>query len=379
MTPRLHSKTDFDLTADQKRLVWRLRLDGPTSRSDLALRLNMHGASITRLARELIMLGCVDEEESASAGRGRPAVPLKLSGRVGYSVGAMAHPGWLEIVLVDFAGKVLARRQEAFNSPDPRAFIERVDACMRDLALNSDVIRSRLLGLGVAIPGATTTQSPDHRWTVKWLEGWRHVEHPGFFEQVLGLPVWVENEATLAGLADYYESGLMKRCRSAISLFVGHGVGGSIISQRHIAPGEYGNAGDLGRLYPALDKPRPSGIDLLRDINAAGGSMASLLDIEAGLERHADVIRAWVERASRQLIPLAASGAAWLDPGAIILSGSLPTPILAALCDRISQAEWIFGLTPMPRPTFYATELGSWATPIGAATLPLHAIMRLGG
>jgi predicted NBD/HSP70 family sugar kinase len=289
----------------------------------------------------------------------------------------MAHPGWLELVLVDFAGAVLARHKEPFNSPDPRVFIELVNVRLRELANRTNLMRSRFLGLGVAIAGVVTKVSAAHRSTVKWLEGWRNVEHPRFFEDVLGVPVWVENESTLAGLADFYESGLMKHCSSAIALFVGHGVGGSIISRRQVLSGEYGNAGDLGRLFPSLELPRPSGIDLLKQLNAAGGELASLLDVEACLTSHADVIDAWIERASSQLLTLAASGAAWFDPGAIIISGSLPLPILSAIGGRIRHAEWIFGLTPMPRPCFYVTTLGSWATPIGAAMLPIHDAISL--
>lgn len=372
-------KSDITLTSDQKRIVWHLRSHGPAARSELAEHLDMHNASVTRLARELMMLGCVDEQEGQMIGRGRPIVPLTLSGRAGYSAGAMAHPGWLELVLVDFTGTVLVRHQEPFNSPDPRAFIELVGSRLRGLAVEHNLIRSRFLGLGVAIAGAVTDAGLSRRWTVRWLEGWREVDHPQFFEDIIGVPVWVENESTLAGLADFYDSGLIRTCSSAISLFVGHGVGGSIIIRRDILNGEYGNAGDLGRLFPSLDKPRPSGIDLLNEINAAGGNLVSLLQIEEVLERHSGVIATWVARASDQLLTLAASGAAWLDPGAIIMTGSLPHSILAALGERIAAATWIFGVTPMPRPLFYVSRLGSWATPIGAAMLPINDILAIDG
>lgn len=368
-------KADVVLSSDQKRIVWHIKTHGPASRSALALDLDMHNASVTRLARELLMLGCLDEQDGQPPTRGRPVVPLTISGRVGYSAGAMAHPGWLELVLVDFSGTVLARHHEPFSSSDPRVFIERIGLCLKELALATNVMRSRFLGLGVAIAGPVMAVKSSRRWTVKWLEGWREVDHPTFFEDVLGVPVWVENEATLAGLADFYDSGLISQCSSAISLFVGHGVGGSIILHRDVLSGEYGNSGDLGRLFPALDRPRPSGIDLVREINAAGGKLQSLLDVEASLETHADVIAAWVKRASDQVLPLVASGGAWLDPGAIMISGSLPLPILEAIGARIRDADWIFGLTPMPRPTFFVTKLGSWATPIGAAMLPIHEMI----
>lgn len=372
-------KADILLTSDQKRIVWHIKTHGPMARSRIADELDMHNASVTKLSRELLMLGCLDEQGGQLAGRGRPSVPLAVSGRAGYSAGAMAHPGWLELVLVDFAGTVLARHSEPFDSPNPRVFIDLVGLRLRELSVANDVMRSRFMGLGIAVAGNVADVQPSRRWTVKWLEGWRDVEYPDFFEDALGYPVWVENESTLAGLADFYDCGLMRDHSSAISVFVGHGVGGSVIYRRDIVSGEYGNAGDIGRLFPELEKPRPSGIDLVRDINSAGGRLNSLYDVRTCLETHGEVIDAWVERAADQLLTLARSGAAWVDPGAILITGSIPQPILEKIGDRLRTAEWIFGSAPMPHPSFYVTKLGSWAIPIGAAMLPVHDMIVIHG
>ena len=40
--------------------------------------------------------------------RGRPMVPLTVSGQGGWVIGAAPHPGWLELVIVDFRGRALA-------------------------------------------------------------------------------------------------------------------------------------------------------------------------------------------------------------------------------------------------------------------------------
>lgn len=368
-------KQDIALSTDQKRIVWHIRTTGPASRSKLAMDLGMHNASITRLSRELIILGCLEELDDHIVGRGRPSVPLTLSGRAGYSAGAIAHPGWMELVLLDFSGKVLAKHSEPFNSPNPRDFAELVDVRLKELSSATEIMRLKFLGLGIAIPG--NAADPASYWTVQWLEGWRDIQYPEFFEDNLGFPVWVENESTLAGLADFYDNDLMLSHSSAISVFVGHGVGGSIIYRHNIISGEYGNTGDIGRLFPAMAEPRPSGIDLVRDINAAGGKLQSLFEVTACLQTHKDVIDNWIARASKQMLSLVESGAAWVDPGAIVITGSIPVPILEAIAEEMRQAKWIFGTAPKPTPTIYATRLGSWAMPIGAAMLPIHDAMLI--
>ena len=359
---------------DQKRVIWHLRAQGPLSRTDLAHRLEIHGGAMTRLTRELIALGVLEEQEQGNDGRrGRPTVPLTISGSAGYSAGATLHPGWLELVLVDFSGTVVARDVQSFASDDPREFMKEIERRLRALALNANMTLSRFLGLGVAVPGPPVAAS-SRRHTVEWLKGWRNRDCAEEFATYLGIPVWVENDATLAGLAEYYSSGLLHLRRSAIVFFIGHGVGGGVILEREFLRGEFGNSGDVGQLFP-LHAPRPSGIDLLGELQAAGADIRSLLEIEPCMSRHTDVIEAWVERAGRQLEEAGRSGVAWLDPGAVILSGALPQAILSALGDRLCRAEWLAADSWLQRPTFHVSRLGSWAAAIGAALLPIHQIM----
>ncbi|MGK9797762.1 hypothetical protein O6250_23685, partial [Salmonella enterica subsp. enterica] len=86
----------------------------------------------------------------------------------------------------------------------------------------------------------------------------------------------------------------------ALLLYVGHGVGGGVIHRRDVMRGEFGNAGDIGRLF-RMDAPRPSGIDLLATLREAGAGIPSLFELEACLDTHAGIISAWAERAGNQL------------------------------------------------------------------------------
>ncbi|KAF1013420.1 MAG: Protein mlc [Stenotrophomonas maltophilia] len=321
----------INLDTDHKRIVWLLRTLGPTPRIAIAQQLGMHNGVLTRLTRELLMLGVVEERDAQSAGlRGRPSVPLALSGAAGYAAGATVHPGWLEIALVDFAGHIVSRDVMAFDSPDPHAFVTAVDQRLRVLATRSGLMRSHFLGLGVAVPGPAVQTGPSRRHTVDWLHGWREIDNDRFYEEHLGCPVWVENDATLAALAEYYDSGLIASCTSALLLYLGHGVGGGVIHRRDVMRGEFGNAGDIGRLF-RMDTARPSGIDLLATLRAAGADIRSLFEVEQYLDSHAGVVAAWAARAGEQLGHAANTGVAWLDPGSVILSGSLPQRVLAAV------------------------------------------------
>jgi predicted NBD/HSP70 family sugar kinase len=363
------------LTGDQKRIVWHLRASGPQSRSDIAAHLDTNNATMTKLSRDLIDLGVIEElppEPGREQGRGRPSVPLRVSPAAGYAAGATVHPGWLEIMLVDFAGSEIAHVVKPFESPDPRAFAKAVEAELTALVAANFLMRSRFLGLGIAAAGPVVRGDMSRRRTVDWLHGWREIDQNYFFADYLGMAVWTENDGTLAALGEYYHSGLIQRCQSAIAFFIGHGVAGGVVSGRDILRGEFGNAGEIGKQF-ASAAPRPSGIDLMKCLRAAGAEIDSLLQVEACLVTHRPIIDAWINRAGSQLASAANAGIAWLDAGAIIVSGALPLPVLAGLTARIAEGDWATGHSHLSKPELYTSQLGSKACVLGAALMPIHA------
>lgn len=361
------------LTDQQRRILWHLRINGPTSRAEIATQLSIHAGPMTRLSRELIALGLLEEREQIPAERGRPSIPLAISGDGGYAAGATVHPGWFEIVLVDFAGTVIARESEPFASADPRAFAQAIDARLRSIAGERTLMQTRFLGLGLAVPGPVSKRSAKRRRAVEWLRGWQEVDLPDFFADFLGIPVFVENEATCAGLAEFYDSGLIRLCDTAIVFFLGHGVGAGVISHRDVFRGEHGNAGEIGGFFP-LDQPRPSAIDLLKCLRAAGAEIQTLNEIDQVLGSHADVVAAWVDRAGDQIWTAIDAGVGWVDPGAVVLSGGLPQPILQALGARITRGALAIEYALQPDVRFHVSRLGSWAAAIGGALMPIHQI-----
>ncbi|MGR6331246.1 ROK family protein [Sphingomonas sp. XXL09] len=361
------------LSEAAKRLLLELRTGGPASRSRIAARLDIGHATVTRLSRELITLGLIAEQEEPATrtGRGRPMVPLVLSGEGGYAVGATVHPGWAEIVALDCAGRLLAREEVPFDDPDPRAFARLLEAQLRAIAGRPGILPYRFLGLGIASTGYVVDAAADRRWTVEWVAGWRDVPQARFFSDALGLPVWVENDGTVAALAEYYRPAIITRYRDILVFFLGHGLGGGVIADRRLVRGEHGNAGEVGRLFldPAA---RPSGLDLLHTLRRAGIAIHSLSDLPALLDDHAPLFAGWMDRVAGQLRYGIEAGAAWLDPGAVVISGTLPDALLTGLAERLRG--WTTPGYHGAAPAIHASPLGSTAVAIGAAMLPIHAL-----
>lgn len=365
----MHPRPEIQLAEDHKRLLRLLRGDAPRSRIELSRLLDINNGVVTRLSRELISLGLVREAEAQAGARGRPSLPLHLRPDGAYAVGAATHPGWIDVCIVDFAGEPLAQKSLRWDEGEPESFAEmlarEVDAIIAPLRLR----HSRCLGFGVSIPGfALGPQARRH--TVERMRSWRDRDLSRVLGEALGGPTWIENDANAAAIAEYYDLGGAKGS-SMLALFLGHGVGGGCIAQGRLFTGEFGNAGEIGIFYP-LDQPRPSAVDLVEALQAAGDEMVDLFNLASRLDRHAEIVDAWIDRAARQLELAVLSGIGWFDPATIVLSGSLPARVLAPLAEKLNSVAWAEKLGARTVPAIRASRLQGRAAAIGAAFLPIH-------
>lgn len=366
------------LSDAQRRVVQHLRIHGPTARVYLAQALDINAATLTRLTQQLAAMGLIEENGASPVSvRGRPTIPVAISGHGGWSVGATLHPGWLELIVIDFRGDVLFADSQPFVETDPRAFARTLDERLRALAAERGFMRGRFLGLGVAVAGYALDGDRNRRRVVDWIAPWNDIPLQTVLGDVLDMPVWIENDAAAAALAEYYRPHIMSRHRSVLVFFLGHGVGGGLIAERDLFAGEFHNAGEVGRLFPG-DHDRPSGINLLETLRKAGATVTSLTDLDGLMDSHAAVFDAWIESAADQLTTAVQSGVVWLDPGAVVISGAIPKPVLERLAAGVeARCAVLHAGYHAPVPRIYASDLGSRAVVLGAALAPLHDILGL--
>lgn len=362
-----------NLDKGQRRILHMLRKAGPLSRSALAAELEISGTALTHLSRDLISLGLVEEVPGAEAqGRGRPAVPLRLAGNGGYAVGATAHKGFLDIALVDFTGATIATHHEAVEPIDPQGFARKVRCITHDLVDRHGLLGRRMLGLGVAVPGPSLSPAGDRWSVVDVLPNWRNAPLRDILSAEMGWPLWIENDANAAAIAEYYLGGLLRDFSTIVVLLLGFGIGAGVIVDGRLVRGQYGVAGEIGCLFPG-HLPRPSPLDLLATLRSAGCTLSSVADIDFEAADQAPTIKAWLVRAAGQLETICDTAFAWLDPGAIVLAGTLPSAILQGLMDHLHRADLVTTVNER-RPPVQISNLNGSSITFGAALLPIHAL-----
>ena len=368
---QLFPRPEVPLIEDQKRILHFLRKHDAVSRVDLSHALGINNGVITRLSRELIALGFVQEhDQEKPSGRGRPSLPLSLKAEGAYAIGIAVHPGWVDLAVVDLSGHPISQSSFEYEAKDPASFAEEVNARLNRLTGSLSLFRARFLGFGVSVPGFAQHSTPVKRHTVERLREWRGVDLGSIFSSVLGGPVWVENDANAAILAEYYNGGLLQS-ENLLLIYLSHGVGGGCISRGQLFRGGFLNAGEIGVMYP-LGQPRPSAIDLVDTLNARNGRIWTLLELRDHSEEAHDLVEAWVDRASDQLFQAALSGMCWFDPGGIVICGTLPNWIVEAIAEKLRARPWAEMMGERPRPVIIASTMGGAAAAVGAGISPIH-------
>lgn len=357
------------LNETHRRLLNLIRRNQPVPRAALGKLAGLGSGPVTQITRDLLLAGLIREGERIRGGRGQPALPLMLDPSGALSFGVSMIPGKLRIVAIDFAGTVVeeAVARTADNGPETIASIagEQIDQICRKVRL---LDRNRILGVGFALPGFFF-EDHEHMRVVDEHAAWRGTPLSEVFAKTLGLACWIENDATAAAIAEFYLQHENADC--LITLLINYGIGGGLFIGGQPFRGGHGNAGEIGAFFP-LDKPRPSGTDLLNELKARNVSVTSLSEVsyQSGLER--DVCDVWAERAGTQLRELISQAWSWLDPELVVLAGSVPQALLEAVVRSISTDTIFAEYADRPHPVVRASSIGPGVAAVGAAHIPLH-------
>ncbi|MCY6958937.1 ROK family protein [Clostridium brassicae] len=99
--------------------------------------------------------------------------------------------------------------------------------------------------IGIGIPGLADKKTGEVIYCVNL--NWTNIPLKQPLEEELEIPVYIDNDATLAGLAEY-EAGVMRGAESGIFITLGTGVGGGIVINGRINSGFNGVGSEIGHM-----------------------------------------------------------------------------------------------------------------------------------
>lgn len=349
-----------------------IRLQPDITRIEISQLTGLTAPTIANITHRLIEMGLVAVVGRRTGVRGHPALKLRVVPEGAFSIGLNIDRDHLTILILDLEGAVRARasRETAFALPEDVADFVREN--LDDVIVAGGVDRTRILGVGVAIPDDLGRISLAHR--PAGYERWNDVA----IDQVLGAlmpwPIHCDNDAAAAALGEA-EYGTAFDNPSFFYLLISAGLGGGLVINRSYHRGAASRSGEIG-LMPDPTAPRPGRLvqdtvsmsALFARLEDAGLASPTLEDIAAPTPQVEAVLNHWIQDSVRSLTPPLINLSCLIDPHAVLLGGRLPADLIARLADGLKAA--LGGLTLPSTPKIMPAVIAQDAPAIGAAILP---------
>jgi predicted NBD/HSP70 family sugar kinase len=300
-------------------------IHGPLPRTEIAARLGLSRASLTRVTRTLVEHGLIGEVGLEMRARtGRPSELLQARADTYRLLGIKLTADVLYAVVTDLTAQVVATTEEPIVDRAFPAVVEQIAALVDRLR----AAQPGLCAVGVCLAGDLVGSGPTQVVVESPYLGWTDVQVSAVLTERIGLPVTTENDVRALTAAEHW-FGAGAGCRSMALVTVGTGVGLGLVVDDRMVGGSTGRAGRLDHLV--IDPSGPIcglGHRGCVSVYLTSGSIAGSLGVGVTYEqvvtlaeqRHAGAVLAFRE-AGRALGVLIGTVANVLDPERIVLTG----------------------------------------------------------
>lgn len=237
--------------------------EAPVSQSSLVELTGLKKPTISKLVEELHRHGWIRLQGESQGALGRPRQLWAPDPERGLVVSAQISVDQVAVLIVDFAGGVRAERSVAVDVPGwtelqaIQSVAQMVRGSLADVAL-ADGRERPVLGAALAVPGIVT-----ERGELRYAPGlgWKPVNIGATLREALAdavppdCPVLVENEASLATLAEY-QRGNNAGARDMVYILGDRGVGAGVVVNGELFRGAHRSGGEIGHVTIDLDGPR---------------------------------------------------------------------------------------------------------------------------
>jgi len=374
---------------NQRVTLQAIRLQGPVSCAELASATGLTPQAISYISKKLIRQNLVREIGRRRGGRGQPATEIAINPDGGFSVGVNIDRDHLTVILIDLSGKVRGRMHIEKNFMLPDEAFDWIEVAFQRLLKESGLSRNDLAGVGLAIPFklgylrlAITPEA---------FAAWHDYPSKQRLEQIVGLSVYEENDATASAIGEsQYGHGMTTR--SFFYLFFGYGLGGGLVIDGSYVHGATGHSGEIGHIplvghnssgnRPVNLQDRVSLATLYAFLEKSGLKASVPGELAELYRTRSSEIRGWLDSAADDLLPSLIAMNCIVNPGTILIGGRLPDPLIDILIDaleeRIEPVRAALPDTPAIKRAICSTDaaaLGAAIVPFTRNLFPAHDVL----
>ncbi|MBD1390435.1 ROK family transcriptional regulator [Neiella sp. HB171785] len=219
---------------------------GPVSRIEIADHAHLAPASITKLTRQLLPLGIIEEQEPQASTGGRRAINLATSPSTHQIVAVRIDRTQLHLGLCDLSGQTLASRLVDLHASNAAELLSQISDEVSTLLAIHIRKEHHLIAIAITCPGLLNTETGVISYSP-------HIplEQPlaiaDEISAVFNVPCYLGNSTRSLALAEHY-FGNARDCRDVVVVRIDHGIGAGIIMDGEVLMGQGLNRGEIGHI-----------------------------------------------------------------------------------------------------------------------------------
>jgi predicted NBD/HSP70 family sugar kinase len=359
---------------NQRVTLHAVRVGGPVTRGELASKTGLTPPAIANITNRLLRHQLILKAGRFHGARGQPATKFVINPDSCFSIGLNVDRDHITLVVLDFVGKVRARASREIRFAKPatvRTFFQRG---VLQLLAKADIGRERLIGVGVAFPDdIARAHLPDQPAD---YAAWASVRIDDLLRDVLGIPIFIENDAAAAAIGEM-QFGSGHKYRSFFYLLVTAALGGGLVADGNYFRGANGRSAEIGWLWTGAgfgDGQQLQGIVSLSGLYSRLEEQGFRVATPHGLARLGVsaqlIVERWISECTEALVNAFVSINCLIDPEAILIGGRLPANLIDRLATSLNARMAGFaGQIPAIAPVARALTSDD-APAVGAAILP---------
>ena len=210
-----------------------------TSKAEVSKNLNLSMPTVLSNINDLIAKGIIIETGEYESTGGRKAKSIGINPSYRYSVGIVITANHVGIVLVNLKYEIVKFRRVRMKFSPDASYCQDLSVLTSEFLKDTEY-QDRMLGIGISIPGIISQKA---HLLIKSHALQLENYSLSFLEQAFDLPVYFENDANAAMMAED-----MNRYKNAIYLSLNNTLGGAFCIGGKLFQGENQKAGEFGHM-----------------------------------------------------------------------------------------------------------------------------------
>ncbi|MEM5948088.1 ROK family transcriptional regulator [Spirochaetia bacterium 38H-sp] len=219
---------------------------GSLTKQDIALETGMSLPTVATNVDELVKEGYAKEAGMGESRGGRRPVVVEFVPDARFSVGIEVRPGKLIVVLTDLYASIRDRAVSTFPvTADGVGIKASIESAVRGILDKNSIPYEKVMGLGISLPGVCESSSLLLEFAPNL-----GISNLSFedFKKHFHFPIYIENEAKAAALAEFILSEDASASDSVLYISVTEGIGSGLILSGNVYRGASNRAGEIGHI-----------------------------------------------------------------------------------------------------------------------------------